>query len=123
MLLPLLLVRQFFFLVLIDTLLTSNPAFARDRRRDSVPASVMARFIEERQTVTFVSGCPANPGPTDDDKDCLFDQGNLQACQDTVANNEIQPLIDCLNGVCPNNPPGVNVCEAAKALHLKDVTA
>ena len=122
MLLPLLLVRRFLFLVLIDTLLTSNPAFARDLRRDSVPASVMARFIEERQTVNFVSGCPANPGPTDEEKDCLFDQGNLQACQDTVANNDLQPLIDCLNGICPNNSAGVNICEAAKALHLKDVT-
>jgi hypothetical protein len=121
MLLPLLLVRQFLFLVLIDTLLTSNPAFARDRRRDSVPASAMARFIEERQTVEFLAGCPVNPGPNDEDNDCLFDQGNLQACQDTVANNDFQPLLDCLNGLCPNNTPGVNFCEAAKALDLIQV--
>jgi hypothetical protein len=44
MLLPLPLVRQFLFL-LINTLLTSNPAFARDLRRDSVPAPMMARHI------------------------------------------------------------------------------
>jgi hypothetical protein len=48
MLLPL--VRQFLFL-LIDTLLTSNPAFARDLRRDSVPAPMMARTMYNGHTI------------------------------------------------------------------------
>jgi hypothetical protein len=110
MLLPLLLVRQFLFLVIIDTLLTSNPAFARDLRRDSVPAPMMARFIEERQSVTTCS----EVYPNKKEQDCIYNQGNLEACSTHVASTDTLELALCLHSSCPKISWEVNECVAAE---------
>ena len=108
MLLPLLLVHQFLFLVLVDTLLTSNPAFARDLRKDSVPAPMMARFIEERQSGTTCSEVHLN----EKEQDCIYNRGNLETCSTQVANTDTLGLTLCLHSSCPKISLKVIECVA-----------
>ncbi|KAI0285803.1 hypothetical protein BGY98DRAFT_943484 [Russula aff. rugulosa BPL654] len=78
--------------------------FSRNLRRDSVPASVTARFIEERQIDgQTTSICNLNAY----DYFCLIDQESANECIDTVIP---QDVIHCISLLCPNSSVKVINC-------------
>ncbi|KAI0285804.1 hypothetical protein BGY98DRAFT_943485 [Russula aff. rugulosa BPL654] len=74
--------------------------FSRDLRRDSVPASMTARFIEERQTT---AGCNLNAY----DYFCIVNQESFIQCKATAVP---QDLAYCLSQLCPNSSQQVITC-------------
>ncbi|KAI0285799.1 hypothetical protein BGY98DRAFT_943467, partial [Russula aff. rugulosa BPL654] len=78
--------------------------FSRNLRRDSVPASVTARFIEERQIDgQTTSICNLNAY----DYFCLIDQESANECIHTVIP---QDVIHCISLLCPNSSVKVINC-------------
>ena len=82
----------------------SNPAFSRDLRRDSVPARVMARFIEERQETTTTTTTDCGPVVIS----CIFGVPG-QACFTGVPSPP-GTVTQCLINNCPEASAEITQC-------------
>jgi hypothetical protein len=95
-------------------LLTYNPAFASDLRRDSARRSIVDRQFGriEISEETFLFQCINTPGNSNDkagDYECLFTLGNFDECINTEG-ADLGLRASCFEKTCPNASPAVITC-------------
>ena len=95
-------------------MLTYNPAFASDLRRDSARQSIVDRQFGriEISEQTFLLNCITAPGNSNDqagDIECLFTLGNFDQCINTEG-PDLKGRLSCFGSTCPNTSSKVIQC-------------